>query len=169
MDQKGSFCRKASTTENHEKKCVRWPKGNRPFYNEYLPLLLIAHLSSMHVLSQLLCPHLDTIWSVFIILSYWHANKHMCIIQLWHCKSSACCAAIFNTISKFTLLPYFRDLLKIGTGAANNVDRRKAKGLHVEVVIVIARTASDLCCWMVNCPSTQVCTTELSVVHFFPL
>ena len=69
----------------------------------------------------------------------------------------------------FTLLPSFRHLLKIGTGAANSVDRRKAKGLHVEVVIVIAHTASDLCCWMVNCPSTQVCTTELSVVHFFPL
>ncbi|WVZ78591.1 hypothetical protein U9M48_026281 [Paspalum notatum var. saurae] len=47
------------------------------------------------------------------------------------------------------------DFLKIGTGAANNVDRRKAKGLHVEVVIVIARTASDLNCWMLNCSSTQ--------------
>lgn len=69
----------------------------------------------------------------------------------------------------FTLLPSFRDLLKIGTGAANNVDRRKAKGLHVEVVIVIARTASDLCCWMVNCSSTQVCFTELSVIRLFPM
>ena len=135
----------------------------------HCPNPISLDLSGTHVLSQLLCPQLGTIWSVFITLSHWHANKHMCIIQLWHCKSSACCAAIFNTISKFTLLPYFRDLLKIGTGAANNVDRRKAKGLHVEVVIVIARTASDLCCWMVNCPSTQVCTTELSVVHFFPL
>jgi len=74
-----------------------------------------------------------------------------------------------NTCDKCDTCILNRDLLKIGTGAANNVDRRKAKGLHVEVVIVIARTASDLCCWMVNCPSTQVCTTELSVVHFFPL
>ncbi|CAN6206732.1 unnamed protein product [Urochloa humidicola] len=49
-----------------------------------------------------------------------------------------------------------RDLLKIGTGTANSVDRRKAKGLHVEVVILIARTASDLSCWTVNCSSTQV-------------
>ncbi|CAL5040414.1 unnamed protein product [Urochloa decumbens] len=48
-----------------------------------------------------------------------------------------------------------RDLLKTGTGAANNVDRRKAKGAHVEVVILIARTASDLSCWAVNCSSTQ--------------
>ncbi|OEL17919.1 hypothetical protein BAE44_0021067 [Dichanthelium oligosanthes] len=48
------------------------------------------------------------------------------------------------------------DLLKIGTGAANNVDGRKAKGLHVEVVIVTARTASDFSCWKVNCSSTQV-------------
>ncbi|CAN6192880.1 unnamed protein product [Urochloa humidicola] len=47
-------------------------------------------------------------------------------------------------------------LLKIGTGSANNVDRRKAKGLHVEVVILIACTASDSSCWTVNCSSTQV-------------
>ncbi|KAF0903731.1 hypothetical protein E2562_029099 [Oryza meyeriana var. granulata] len=49
-----------------------------------------------------------------------------------------------------------RDRLKIGTGAANNVDRRKAKGHLVEVVIVIAHTSSDLSCWMENCSSTQV-------------
>ncbi|CAL5040929.1 unnamed protein product [Urochloa decumbens] len=49
-----------------------------------------------------------------------------------------------------------RDLLKTGTGAANNIDRRKAKGPHVEVVILIARAASDLSCWTVNCSSTQV-------------
>ncbi|KAJ1260961.1 hypothetical protein BS78_10G271500, partial [Paspalum vaginatum] len=53
-----------------------------------------------------------------------------------------------------------KDFLKIGTGAANNVDRRKAKGLHVEVVIVIAHTASDSNCWMLNCSSTQVLCFE---------
>ncbi|KAG2608420.1 type 2 DNA topoisomerase 6 subunit B-like isoform X1 [Panicum virgatum] len=61
-----------------------------------------------------------------------------------------------NTCDKCDTCILNRDLLKIGTGAANSVDRRKAKGLHVEVVIVIARTASDLCCWTVNCSSTQV-------------
>ncbi|KAG8043177.1 hypothetical protein GUJ93_ZPchr0598g33636 [Zizania palustris] len=49
-----------------------------------------------------------------------------------------------------------RDRLKIGTGAANNADRRKAKGQLVEVVILIAHTSSDLSCWMENCSSTQV-------------
>ncbi|WVZ78592.1 hypothetical protein U9M48_026281 [Paspalum notatum var. saurae] len=60
-----------------------------------------------------------------------------------------------NTCDKCDTCLLNRDFLKIGTGAANNVDRRKAKGLHVEVVIVIARTASDLNCWMLNCSSTQ--------------
>uniref|UniRef100_J3MHH7 Type 2 DNA topoisomerase 6 subunit B-like n=1 Tax=Oryza brachyantha TaxID=4533 RepID=J3MHH7_ORYBR len=49
-----------------------------------------------------------------------------------------------------------RDCLKIGTGAVNNVDRRKAKGQFVEVVIMIAHTSSDLSCWISNCSSTQV-------------
>uniref|UniRef100_A0A0E0LFH1 Uncharacterized protein n=1 Tax=Oryza punctata TaxID=4537 RepID=A0A0E0LFH1_ORYPU len=49
-----------------------------------------------------------------------------------------------------------RDRLKIGTGAAKYVDKRKAKGQLVEVVIMIAPTSSDLSCWMTNCSSTQV-------------
>nr|TKW23347.1 hypothetical protein SEVIR_4G285900v2 [Setaria viridis] len=61
-----------------------------------------------------------------------------------------------NTCDNCDTCTLNRDLLKIGTGAANNVDRRKAKGLHVEVVILIARTASDLSCWTVNCSSTKV-------------
>lgn len=61
-----------------------------------------------------------------------------------------------NTCDKCDTCYMNRDHLKIGTGAANNVDRRKSKGLHVEVVIMIVRTASDLSCWMVNCSSTQV-------------
>uniref|UniRef100_K3Y2U2 Type 2 DNA topoisomerase 6 subunit B-like n=1 Tax=Setaria italica TaxID=4555 RepID=K3Y2U2_SETIT len=67
-----------------------------------------------------------------------------------------------NTCDNCDTCTLNRDLLKIGTGAANNVDRRKAKGLHVEVVILIARTASDLSCWtvlyfedFVPCPISQ--------------
>ncbi|KAJ1260954.1 hypothetical protein BS78_10G271000 [Paspalum vaginatum] len=65
-----------------------------------------------------------------------------------------------NTRDKCDACSLNRDFLNIGTGAANNVDRRKAKGLHVEVVIVIAHTASDLNCWMLNCSSTQVLCFE---------
>ncbi|KAL6603282.1 hypothetical protein ACP70R_043643 [Stipagrostis hirtigluma subsp. patula] len=61
-----------------------------------------------------------------------------------------------NTCDKCEACSLNRELLKIGTGAASNIDRRKAKGLHAEVVIVIAHTASDMSCWMVNCSSTQV-------------
>ncbi|KAL6873893.1 hypothetical protein ACP4OV_013975 [Aristida adscensionis] len=61
-----------------------------------------------------------------------------------------------NTCDKCEACSLNRDLLRIGTGSASNVNRRKAKGLHAEVVIVIAHTASDMSCWMVNCPSTQV-------------
>ncbi|XP_066378670.1 type 2 DNA topoisomerase 6 subunit B-like isoform X1 [Miscanthus floridulus] len=61
-----------------------------------------------------------------------------------------------NTCDKCGACSLNRDLLKIGTGAAKHVDRRKSKGLHVEVVIVIAQTASDSTCCMVNCPFTQV-------------
>ncbi|XP_062233900.1 uncharacterized protein LOC133931091 [Phragmites australis] len=60
-----------------------------------------------------------------------------------------------NTCAKCHTCSLNRDLLKIGTGTVSNVDRRKAKGLNVEVVIVVAHTASDLSCWMVNCSSTQ--------------
>uniref|UniRef100_A0A0D9WTZ8 Type 2 DNA topoisomerase 6 subunit B-like n=1 Tax=Leersia perrieri TaxID=77586 RepID=A0A0D9WTZ8_9ORYZ len=49
-----------------------------------------------------------------------------------------------------------RDHLKIGTGAAKYVDKRKDKGQLVEVVIMIAHTSSDLSCWMTHCSSTQV-------------
>nr|CAB3468963.1 unnamed protein product [Digitaria exilis] len=60
-------------------------------------------------------------------------------------------------VSISELLSFLKpDLLKTGIGAANNAQRRKAKGLHVEVVLMIAREASDLSCWTVNCPSTQV-------------
>uniref|UniRef100_A0A0E0E669 Uncharacterized protein n=1 Tax=Oryza meridionalis TaxID=40149 RepID=A0A0E0E669_9ORYZ len=57
-----------------------------------------------------------------------------------------------------------RDRLKIGTGTAKYVDKRKAKGQLVEVVIMIAPTSSDLSCWMTNCSSTQV----LHFVEFIP-
>nr|CAB3471395.1 unnamed protein product [Digitaria exilis] len=60
-------------------------------------------------------------------------------------------------VSISELLSFLKpDLLKTGIGAANNAQRRKAKGLHVEVVLMIARKASDLSCWTVNCPFTQV-------------
>ncbi|CAM0909797.1 unnamed protein product [Alopecurus aequalis] len=49
-----------------------------------------------------------------------------------------------------------RDRLKVGTGSAKIVDRRRDKGLLVEVVIMVAHTTSDLTCWMVNCSSSQV-------------
>ncbi|KAF8772117.1 hypothetical protein HU200_006112 [Digitaria exilis] len=61
-----------------------------------------------------------------------------------------------NTCDKCDKCILNRDLLKTGIGAANNAQRRKAKGLHVEVVLMIARKASDLSCWTVNCPFTQV-------------
>uniref|UniRef100_A0A0E0Q2G5 Type 2 DNA topoisomerase 6 subunit B-like n=1 Tax=Oryza rufipogon TaxID=4529 RepID=A0A0E0Q2G5_ORYRU len=57
-----------------------------------------------------------------------------------------------------------RDRLKIGTGTAKYVDKRKAKGQLVEVVIMLAPTSSDLSCWMTNCSSTQV----LHFVEFIP-
>lgn len=61
-----------------------------------------------------------------------------------------------NTCEKCDACCMNRDRLKIGTGTAKNVGRRKSKGLLVEAVIVVAPTASDLSCWMVNCSSTQV-------------
>ncbi|AQK67012.1 Type 2 DNA topoisomerase 6 subunit B-like [Zea mays] len=61
-----------------------------------------------------------------------------------------------NSCDKCGMCLFDRDLLKIGTGAANHVERRKANRLHVEVVIVIAHIASDSDCCMANCSSTQV-------------
>ncbi|KAM3192855.1 hypothetical protein ACQJBY_069812 [Aegilops geniculata] len=74
-------------------------------------------------------------------------------------NSSYCCFDILDIISKF-ILPlsdsHVRDRLKIGTGSAKNSDRRRDKGLLVEIAIMVAHTASDLSCWMVNCSSSQV-------------
>lgn len=74
-------------------------------------------------------------------------------------NSSYCCSDILDMISKFILLlsdSHVRDCLKVGTGSAKNSDRRRDKGLLVEIAIMVAHTASDLSCWMVNCSSTQV-------------
>ncbi|VAI78797.1 unnamed protein product [Triticum turgidum subsp. durum] len=74
-------------------------------------------------------------------------------------NSSYCCSDILDIISKFILLlsdSHVRDRLKAGTGSAKNSDRRRDKGLLVEIAIMVAHTASDLSCWMVNCSSTQV-------------
>ncbi|XP_047054822.1 type 2 DNA topoisomerase 6 subunit B-like [Lolium rigidum] len=61
-----------------------------------------------------------------------------------------------NTCEKCDACCMNRDRLKVGTGSAKIVDRRRDKGLLVEVVIMIAHTATDLTCWMVNCSSSQV-------------
>jgi hypothetical protein len=37
---------------------------------------------------------------------------------------------------------------------------KKVKGLHVEVVIVIAHIASESSCWIVTCSSTQVFASQ---------
>ncbi|TVU07660.1 hypothetical protein EJB05_41025, partial [Eragrostis curvula] len=65
-----------------------------------------------------------------------------------------------NTCDKCDTCSLNRDGLKTGTGAVSSLDRKKVKDLHVDVVIVIAHTASDLSCWMVNCSSTQVLNFE---------
>uniref|UniRef100_A0A453SMN9 Uncharacterized protein n=1 Tax=Aegilops tauschii subsp. strangulata TaxID=200361 RepID=A0A453SMN9_AEGTS len=61
-----------------------------------------------------------------------------------------------NTCDKCDACCMNRDRLKVGTGSAKNSDRRRDKGLLVEIAIMVAHTASDLSCWMVNCSSTQV-------------
>ncbi|KAF7097358.1 hypothetical protein CFC21_099182 [Triticum aestivum] len=61
-----------------------------------------------------------------------------------------------NTCDKCDACCMNRDRLKAGTGSAKNSDRRRDKGLLVEIAIMVAHTASDLSCWMVNCSSTQV-------------
>nr|XP_051199115.1 type 2 DNA topoisomerase 6 subunit B-like isoform X2 [Lolium perenne] len=61
-----------------------------------------------------------------------------------------------NTCEKCDACCMNRDRLKVGTGSAKIVDRRRDKGLLVEVVIMIAHTVTDLTCWMVNCSSSQV-------------
>ncbi|XBI02334.1 hypothetical protein VPH35_130902 [Triticum aestivum] len=61
-----------------------------------------------------------------------------------------------NTCDKCDACCMNRDRLKVGTGSAKNSDRRRDKGLLVEIAIMVAHTASDLSCWMVNCSSSQV-------------
>uniref|UniRef100_R7WBC9 Uncharacterized protein n=1 Tax=Aegilops tauschii TaxID=37682 RepID=R7WBC9_AEGTA len=67
-----------------------------------------------------------------------------------------------NTCDKCDACCMNRDRLKVGTGSAKNSDRRRDKGLLVEIAIMVAHTASDLSCWMVlhfqdfvPCPISQ--------------